>query len=80
MDAKGNGTLTAIDTPNFNRQYTVAMSPPPTFTASGAFTYLGTPVSGRINVTLHATQIDYLETTNYGAGVNQTYQGLLSKQ
>ena len=83
VNASGSGSATAQDTPNFNRRYSVSFGADwfdgTAVTATGSFTWLGSPVSGAAGLRLTGPRtIDYTETTTYPCSA--TYHGVLTRQ
>jgi len=85
VNSSGVGTLTATDSPGFDRQYAVTIPSSASFTSQGVFSFGGQQVPGQIAVTIAAgtsngtTSLTYTETTNWGSCTN-TYGGTLTKQ
>lgn len=80
ISASGNGSLTAKDTPGFDRPYSIAIPVSMQFTATGAFSINGIPVPGTISVRrIGPNQLQYTETTTYG-NCSNTYTGVLTRR
>jgi hypothetical protein len=83
VNSNGTGTMTAIDTPGFNRQYAVTFQDEwlrgtATATSTGAFSYNGLSVTGAVSLKLTSpATIDYTETTTYPCSA--TYHGVLTR-
>ena len=83
VNASGSGTMTARDTPGFNRQYSVSFSDDVinrrgAATSTGNFSFLGLPVGGTAAVeVVSPTEINYTETTTYSTCA-ATYRGKLT--
>ncbi|HZT75289.1 MAG TPA: hypothetical protein VFA27_01430 [Vicinamibacterales bacterium] len=52
VNASGAGTMTMQDTANFDHAYQGTLAADLTFSGSGTFSFLGTPVPGQLKVTI----------------------------
>src|SRR5581483_4650321 len=85
LNSAGVGTVTAQDSPGFDRQYPATVSPTASFTSQATVVFLGSQVPGKLAVTFTGeTTMSYQEATTYQIGPNSTctnvYAGTLTKQ